>query len=64
MWENSSGTARTRGPNFAEIAAAKKKSQRLTRELQTAITFDSELRFSQNWTFWNEHDVLYATKLD
>ncbi|KAH9328713.1 hypothetical protein KI387_000821, partial [Taxus chinensis] len=25
-------------------------------KLQTAITFDSELRFSQNWTFWNEHD--------
>ncbi|KAH9305205.1 hypothetical protein KI387_009609, partial [Taxus chinensis] len=26
---------------------AKKKSQRLNRELQTAITFDSKLRFSQ-----------------
>ncbi|KAH9325192.1 hypothetical protein KI387_005370 [Taxus chinensis] len=27
---------------------AKKKSQRLTSEIQTAITFESELRFSQN----------------
>ncbi|KAH9323927.1 hypothetical protein KI387_018566, partial [Taxus chinensis] len=56
MRENSSGTAGTKvrvGRKKPKWPKAKKKSQRLTRELQTAITFDSDLQFSQNWTFWN-----------